>query len=171
MLNFIIAEKLYRKAENEGEMTLQRARMVSRTPLCASVKKMGLYDFVRFGNGTDKDEGLSVKTQSDIFESVLAAIYLDSGSLAQAVTFVEKHLTVLLDAQSTDYKSRLQEYAQAHKLSLVYPEPLRKGELNRPYFEAEAVLGDKYFGKGIGRSKKEAQQIAAKQIYDILVKS
>ena len=84
---------------------------------------------------------------------------------------MEKHLTVLPDAQSTDYKSRLQEYAQAHKLSLVYPEPLRKGELNRPYFEAEAVLGDKYFGKGIGRSKKEAQQIAAKQIYDILVKS
>ena len=171
VLNFIIAEKLYRKAENEGEMTLQRARMVSRTPLCASVKKMGLYDFVRFGNGTDKDEGLSVKTQSDIFESVLAAIYLDSGSLAQAATFVEKHLTVLPDAQSTDYKSRLQEYAQAHNLSLVYPEPLRKGELNRPYFEAEAVLGDKYFGKGIGRSKKEAQQIAAKRIYDILVKS
>ncbi len=171
VLNFIIAEKLYRKAENEGEMTLQRARMVSRTPLCASVKKMGLYDFVRFGNGTDKDEDLSVKTQSDIFESVLAAIYLDSGSLAQAKTFVEKHLTVLPDAQSTDYKSRLQEYAQAHKLSLVYPEPLRKGELNRPYFEAEAILGDKYFGKGIGRSKKDAQQIAAKQIYDILVKS
>ena len=86
-------------------------------------------------------------------------------------TFVEKHLTVLPDAQSTDYKSRLQEYAQAHKLSLVYPEPSRKGELNRPYFEAEAILGDKYRGKGTGRSKKEAQQLAAKQIYDKLIKN
>ena len=117
VLNFIIAEKLYKKAESEGEMTQKRAVMVSREPLCRSVNEMGLYEFVRFGNGTDKDEGLSVKTQSDIFESVLAAIYLDSGSIEKATAFVDKHLSVLPDAQSIDYKSRLQEYAQANKLN------------------------------------------------------
>lgn len=165
VLNFIIAEKLYKKAESEGEMTQKRAVMVSREPLCRSVNEMGLYEFVRFGNGTDKDEGLSVKTQSDIFESVLAAIYLDSGSIEKATAFVNKHLSVLPDAQSIDYKSRLQEYAQANKMPLVYSEPVRKGELNRPYFEAEVILDNRYKGKGTGRSKKEAQQFAAKQIY------
>lgn len=165
VLNFVIAEKLYRQSENEGEMTQKRAVMVSRAPLCRSVTEMGLYNFVRFGNGTDKDEGLSVKTKSDIFESVLAAVYLDSGSIKQAAQFVENHLTLLPEALSTDYKSRLQEYAQANKISLVYPEPRRRGELNRPFFEAEAILDRKIKGFGVGRSKKEAQQAAAKQIY------
>lgn len=165
ILNFVVAEQLFREsAKSEGEMTVLRSRMVSRLPLSEAVNRMGLFSFVRLGKGTEHTEILSAKTQSDIFESILAAIYIDSDSLSKARKFIEQHLNSLSVLAAVDYKSRLQEYAQAKKLSLVYPEPVQKGDLSHPYFEAEAELGGEFRGAGTGNSKKEAQQLAAKEI-------
>ena len=96
ILNFIVADKLYHaQLRDEGEMTMLRARMVSRSPLAEAVKRMDLCPFVRLGKGAEKCDTMPVKIQSDIFESVLAAIYLDSGSMTEAKTFVDTiyHLT------------------------------------------------------------------------------
>ncbi len=108
ILNFIVADKLYHaQLRDEGEMTMLRARMVSRSPLAEAVKRMDLCPFVRLGKGAEKCDTMPVKIQSDIFESVLAAIYLDSGSMAEAKTFVDKHLSLSF-AAAIDYRSRLQ---------------------------------------------------------------
>lgn len=166
ILNFIIAEQLYTaSAKSEGEMTVLRSRMVSRLPLREAVNRMGLYDYVLLGKGTEHTEVLSAKTKSDVFESILAAIYIDSGDISTARRFIVQHLNSLSVLAAVDYKSRLQEYAQAKKISLVYPEPEQKGDPSHPYFEASAVLDGHIKGFGKGSSKKEAQQSAAKEIY------
>ncbi len=168
ILNFIVADKLYHaQLRDEGEMTMLRARMVSRSPLAEAVKRMDLCPFVRLGKGAEKCDTMPVKIQSDIFESVLAAIYLDSGSMTEAKTFVDKHLSLSF-AAAIDYRSRLQEYAQARKITLEYDDPVQKGDQSHPYFIARAVLDNKITGHGEGGSKKEAQQNAAKEIYDKL---
>lgn len=169
ILNFIVADRLYRASmHDEGEMTIMRSRMVSRLPLSEAVAEMKLDDYMMLGKGVEKSETLSVKMRSDIFESMLAAIYLDGG-LSEARKFVCNRLKVSFAAE-IDYRSRLQEYAQARKITLVYSEPVQKGELSHPYFCAEAVLDGKIKGRGEGGSKKEAQQNAAKEIYDKIMR-
>ncbi len=169
ILNFIIAEELfYAAVKDEGEMTARRARLVSRKPLDDAVGKMGLYKYVRFGKGAEMNEFVSEKKRSDIFESVLAAIYLDSKGLTEPKKFIKEHLSGDLTNIMIDYKSRLQEYAQSQKLALEYPRANQSGEANHPYFKAQVILGGRYIGEGEGYSIKEAQQNAAKEVFSMI---
>ena len=170
ILNFIVAEGLYMTAiKDEGEMTVKRAKIVSKKPLCDAITEMGLYKYVRFGKGVVNTEKYSEKAKSDIFESVLAGIYVDSdGDMSVARKFVKTHLKTAISYASTDFKSKLQVYAQARKISLEYLKPTQDGEKHRPHFEAEVVLGGEIRGFGEGFSIKEAQQNAARQVLEKL---
>lgn len=171
ILNFIIAEELfYATVKDEGEMTATRARMVSRKPLDDAVGKMNLYRYVRFGKGAEANEFVSEKKRSDIFESVLAAIYIDSKDMVEPKKFIKEHLCVDLTHITVDYKSRLQEYAQSKKLTLEYPKAVQSGVANHPYFKAQVILDGRYIGEGEGYSIKEAQQNAAKEVFSQLEK-
>ena len=168
ILNFIVAENLFMSAINdEGEMTVKRAKIVSRKPLHDAVCKMDLFQYVRFGKGVTNSESFSQKAKSDIFESLLAAIYIDSNcNMNEARRFIDEHLRLSISQVVTDYKSKLQEYAQARKIPLVYLKAEQSGEKYHPSFSAEAVLGGDIRGVGEGSSIKEAQQNAAREILE-----
>lgn len=95
ILGFLTAEKQYDEIERltDAEMTAWRQRVVSEEPLCAIVSGLDIMRFMRTGNGSKKDAMNSDKNNSDLFEALLAAVYLDSGrSLAAARAFVDRHL-------------------------------------------------------------------------------
>lgn len=168
ILDFLVAEQLFfASVRNEGEMTVKRSRMVSKHPLCEAVVRMDIYKYVRFGKGAENNEFISEKAKSDIFESILAAIYIDSGSIEKAREFIRSHLNNCISLSGCDYKSKLQEYAQARKITLEYPRPEQYGSANRPFFKARAVLGE-IEGVGQGASIKEAQQNAARMVCENL---
>lgn len=157
ILNFIVAERLYfDRLTNEGAMTVVRAKLVSRTPLAKAVEKLKLLDYLRIDGGLTTSQ-LSVKARSNIFESVLAAIYLDSG-IDQCRRFIFDNISTDSIYQ-VDYKSHLQEYLQSQRQSVKY---IVKEIANG--FEAEAISSDNEMGVGTGRRKKEAEQNAARQL-------
>lgn len=158
ILNFVIAKRLFENGANEGEMTKKRSKIVSRTPLKDAVLRLGLLELVRFGKSTD-DKTLSDKSISNVFEALLAAIYLDSGSMSCAEKFMITHLKEIED--EIDYKTEIQEIAQAKKQRVEY-ETNNVGDIRHPYFSSIILIDNVKCGEGQGKSKKEAEKNAAK---------
>ena len=158
ILNFVIAKRLFENGANEGEMTKKRSKIVSRTPLKDAVLRLGLLDLVRFGKSTD-EKTLSDKSISNVFEALLAAIYLDSGSMACAEKFMITHLKEIED--EIDYKTEIQEIAQAKRQRVEY-ETTNVGDIRQPYFSSIIFIDKINCGEGQGKSKKEAEKNAAK---------
>ena len=163
ILDFIVAEELYfALKKDEGEMTTLRARIVSRVPLAEAVDELGLLPYMRIGKGARKDVVYSQKTKSDLFESVLAAIYIDCGrNMDKPREFVQKHIKRSLSLN--DYKSTLQVFVQKN-FAGQYPiyKDIEQSESGKPYFCAEVYINGELKGKGHGLSKKAAEQVAAK---------
>lgn len=157
ILNFLVAEKLYHEQiDDEGTMSVLRSELVSMKPLANAVKNMNLLQYLRIGKGLKKTE-LSLKIQSNIFESILAAIYLDGG-LKDCRNFVFDNLE-FNNILSNDYKTHLQEYVQAYMKGKVIE---YKDSLFGSYYVSELYIDGKLFGTGKGIRKKDAQQEAAK---------
>ncbi len=93
VLNFLVAEHLYSTCEcDEGTLTDRRKEIVSETPLADAVRRMGLMAYYRLGKGARMGMAqFGEKPTSDVFESVLGAVYLDGG-IQPARAFVMRHL-------------------------------------------------------------------------------
>ncbi len=166
VLNFLIAKQLFENGSSEGEMTKKRAKIVSRVPLKEAVLNLGLLSIARFGKGTD-ESSLSDKSISDIFEAILAAIYIDSGSMECAEKFM---LDNLKDIKGEfDYKTDLQELVQANHQKVRY-ETENIGDIHQPFFYSHVYINDEMCGEGKGKSKKEAEKAAAKTAFNKLKK-
>lgn len=155
ILDFVIAEKLFFMRLNEGVMTRRRAAVVSREPLCHAVEDMNILKYYRVGRGIDAQQ-LSVKFKSNLFETIVAALYLDCGMRA-CKKFILAHLR--FDFDDVDYKSRLQEILQAHGKQAKYFD-LQVSE-HPPMFSATVYVDGNLVGEGKGRQKREAQKNAA----------
>ena len=110
---------------------------------------------------------------ADVFEAFMAAIYLDLGyekvkdiALKIIIPYIENPDIMLFN----DYKSALQEAVQTDKTSLEYIVLKESGPAHNKFFEVEVRVGDIVMGKGNGRSKKEAEQEAAKKALSTLSK-
>lgn len=165
ILNFIVAELLFLSSMgDEGQMTEIRAAVVSREPLAAVIRKCGLVDYIRYGNGCEMQYH-SVKFDSNLFEAILGAIYIDGG-MDNAKHFVYNNLGKNISfADKYDYKSKLQEYKQANcnDLELRY-ETVGHGS----GFMSTVYLSGERIGVGSGRKKKEAEREAAKMALNSL---
>ena len=163
VLDFLVSEELYfRLNKDEGEMTEIRSQIVSKEPLCNAVDEMGIFGFMRIGKGAGKDVNKSPKVKSDLFESLLAAVYIDCGrQLSAPREFLKRNLTGGLN--TSDYKSELQNYTQK-RLNGIKPEyeDLEMSD-GRPVFRVCVKINGVVYGKGEGSSKKKAQQNAAKE--------
>ena len=125
ILGFIIAEVIFRRNPDfdEGAMTGMRKNLVSQKPLADAVSAFGLEKYRRLGkNEHDHNVQKTDKTKCDLYEALLAAIYLDGG-MDEARAFVKKTLGNLLEKLESederdlsDYKSRLKEFADKHHL-------------------------------------------------------
>lgn len=171
VLELVVSQMLVERYPdwNEGELSRLRASAVNKKTLAAIAQKLGLGDYVRMSFGEYKTGGRQKNTiLADVFESVLGAIYLDAG-LGAASAFVERYFDVLFAGVDqallfTDYKTRLQELAQAE---LQRPPLYRIIDASGPdhakVFRIEVLIGGQVYGEGTGRSKKQAEQMAAKE--------
>ncbi len=175
VLSVIVSDYIYARFNNlpEGELTKLRASLVCEKSLCGFSRQLGLGTFLRLGKGEEKGGGRERDSiLADAFEAVLAAIYLDS-DLETARNFVMKFVLKELnhtdDEAFKDYKTALQEIIQRNpEESVSYILIGESGPDHDKLFEMEVHLNSNVIGKGIGKSKKQAEQMAAKQALSLM---
>lgn len=176
VLSIIVAEHIYNKYPNmpEGELTRMRASLVCEKTLCSFARELGLGDYLLLGRGEDKNGGRERDSiLADAFEAVLAAIYIDGGMLV-----AKKHIlnTVLRDLEHyndedtfKDYKTTLQEIIQRNpEESVSYSLVEETGPDHDKQFTVAVKLNSNVIGTGTGKSKKQAEQMAAKQALKLM---
>ncbi len=171
ILDFVVAKRLMEINPNahEGTLTKLRAQIVSREPLAKEVEHLDLVRFLIVGKGENKEYIIAQeKIKSDIFESIIGAIYLDSGKIELAEKFVLSKLAPLFDGSAKhpngiDFKSRLNEYASKHDVKVEYVLISAVGEAHCPTFTCEVKVDSTTLGKGVAKTKREAEQQCAKQ--------
>lgn len=173
VLGFLTAEHLYSTfgRRPEGELTKLRSLLVCEGSLYGFAKEIGLGECLLLGKGEEQTGGRDRPSiLSDAFEAVVAAIYLDGGIEAARV-FVLRFISLALKKQSLtdDYKTLLQEEVQKTKGSTVRYELVgESGPDHQKTFICAVILNGKPLGEGSGRSKKEAEQQAAKEALELL---
>ncbi len=176
VLGYVIAEKLYKAYPNddEGTLSLKKQALVSKQPLSKAAISAGLDRFLILGEGEQREKNRT-SISENLFESLVAAIYLDGG-IKNAEKFILKHLDPL-SADITeknvenlvDYKSRLLHIVQQKRLgNIEYDEISRSGPPHAPLFEMAVKLNGKTLATAKGHSHKEAEKTAAKTAITIL---
>lgn len=171
VLSLIVSEYLFKKFKNkhEGKLTRIRAAVVCEASLADVARKLRLNEFLRIGKGEELTGGREKDSLlADCCEALIAAIYLDRG-YDRAKKFVIRNLEEKIELYSNDinyndYKSKLQEYIQRDmNKKITYKVANEYGPDHNKTFEINVYLDDVLYGKGIGKSKKEAEQNAAKE--------
>ena len=167
VVDLVVADYLYsNKKETEGEMTKVRASYVCENALYEYSMSLGLNKYIRVGHGEEKEGGKFKKAiVADIFEALTGAIYLDLGYATARRTVLNVIVPYIENPNITffsDYKSALQEYIQTTEKSLTYNLIKEEGPAHNREFTVEVVIDNIVYGEGVGSSKKEAEQEAAK---------
>ena len=168
ILGMVVAEHLYRNHPDlpEGELTRTRAALVCEESLVEVAHDLGLGDYLKLGKGEEAGGGRTRPSiRADAVEAVLAAVYLDGG-IGSARKIIQKYILSReiegLNSQR-DYKTALQELIQRESgQSLKYRLTGSEGPDHDKRFFVEVDLNGQPVGAGKGRSKKEAEQMAAK---------
>ncbi len=167
---------LFNKFPNltEGELTKTRAAIVCQPTLAKLARKLDLGKMLLLGRGEDVSGGRERDSNlEDTFEAVIGAIYLDGG-WEVARDYVQRQLApefekVKAGAAQKDYKTFLQEIVQRDPLRKIsYVELSVSGPDHMKTFEYAAEIDGKIYGKGTGRSKKIAEQAAAKETLEMI---
>ena len=173
VLELIMSEYLYLKNHaEEGVLTKLRSRYVCENALYEYSLKLGLNEQLLLGHGEQESGGKYRKAiVADIFESFLGAMYLDQG-FEFVKKFIHQYIIEWIEHENIDftedYKSTLQEKVQTDKRSLQYVVIDETGPAHNKEFTVEVRIDDMVYGVGTAHSKKEAEQVAAK---DALKKS
>ena len=175
VLSIIVSEYLYNNYKNmpEGELTKLRASLVCEKTLCIFSKQMNMGDYLFLGKGEANNHGNErASILADAFEAVLAAIFIDGG-MAAAKKHVLKYIIPELENREyelfKDYKTSLQEVIQRNpEERLTYVLIDESGPDHDKRFTVEVHLNSNVIGTGVGRSKKQAEQEAAKQALQLM---
>ncbi len=175
VLELVSSDFLYHKNPDmpEGKLTKKRASLVCEPALAECARDIELQKYILLGKGEEQTGGRDRDSIiSDVMEAVIGAIYLDGG-LEAARRHIFSH--VLEDLKEgvpfKDSKTILQEIIQARGYDdFGYRLAGEKGPDHDKTFMAEAILNGEVIGKGEGRSKKAAEQMAAKEAIDMMSK-
>ena len=168
VLGMTVAEMIFLLNPNmtEGRMTRLRAELVCEKSLADLAKTLDLGSCLMLGRGEDKGGGrYRPSILADTFEAVIAAIYLDGGfkPVAEIISRLLASKAALRDLMSTDHKTSLQEIIQEKAgQTLSYHITDESGPDHLKRFTVEVRLNGGFLGAGSGKSKKEAEQDAAK---------
>jgi ribonuclease-3 len=169
VLNLIISHVIMERFPQcrEGEMTRLRATLVNEKSLAGISKKLGINQYLLLGRGEALRGGSEKRSLiSDAYEALIGAIYLDGG-FDRAFRVVEKHFGPFLDqglGDDGDFKTKVQQISQSRYGCLPrYRLSELKGPQHDKTFGAEIFIEGQPYGYGIGKTKKEAQQKAAKE--------
>jgi ribonuclease-3 len=171
VLDLVSSEYLYRcfPSKLEGDLTQIKSVMVSGKVLTREARRLGLGKYLLLSENEDKSGGRNRSSiLEDAFEALVGAIYLDGG-YRQVRRFLVRELLThskdhYQDARHRNYKSLLLEYTQGN--GLTNPEYIVREEIgpeHRKKFVVEVVLGEDVRGSGEGRTKKSAEQKAARE--------
>lgn len=160
----------------EGDLSKLRASMVNEKTLSWIAKELELGDLLYLGKGEEIGQGREkASLLADAYEAVLGAIYLDRG-FRKAYKVVKKHALLLLkqvtsDGFYKDYKTHLQETAQTlFKMVPKYRMTDESGPDHDKTFQVNILISGEVYGTGSGKSKKEAEQNAAREALEKLEK-
>ena len=151
---------------DEGKLTRIRAYLVREETLCRAAERLGLGGYIHLSVGEERSGGRKKPSiLCDVVEAVLAAVYLDGGfdEAVRIIAFVlkdELRPEVLKD--HLDAKSRLQELMQREGTMPVYEFVSVEGPPHAPVFSYRVLEGERELGAGVGTSKQNAQQAAAR---------
>ncbi|MFQ5587007.1 MAG: ribonuclease III, partial [Thermodesulfobacteriota bacterium] len=167
VVSHIMMERFPKK--NEGDLSRLRARLVSEVTLSSLAREMRLGDYLLLGKGEILDGGREKSSLlADTFEALIAAIYLDGG-FGRVFDFIAERFDTMLnglsvETESRDYKTLLQEYTQGHfRVVPEYRVVDEYGPDHERRFTVHVLIKGERCGEGVGRSKKEAQQRAARE--------
>ena len=171
VLSVITAEYLFKQFPDtdEGFLTRTRAALVCEDALASFSESIGLGDYMYFGKGEAiSNVGKHRKsTIADAFEALIAAIYLDGGmeeAKRFVLPFIQGMLGSVIKTGVEDYKSHLQRIVQqTPEETLKYVLVSEEGPPHDRTFGYEVYLNSNLLGKGKGRSKREAEQVAARE--------
>ena len=176
VLSLIVSSYIYEnfKKMPEGELTRLRSSLVCEKTLCSFSRKLNMGEYLLLGKGERKNGGAERDSiLADAFEAVLAAVYLDGG-MEPARKLVMRFVLAELDgydvkADFKDYKTLLQEIIQRNpEESVTYVLTDEKGPDHDKLFTVEVRLNSNTIGVGTGKSKKDAEEMAAKQALSLM---
>jgi len=168
VLGLVVCQSLYERLPRaqEGELTKIKSAVVSRRTCANVAARLGLTDALVLGQGMEPGERLPRSLAAGVFESIIAAIYLDGG-LEVVREFILTNMDEEMRAATAsdhqfNYKSQLQQYAQRNlNATPVYELLDEKGPDHAKCFEVAVTVGTRQFPGAWGPSKKEAEQKAA----------
>jgi ribonuclease-3 len=171
ILDAVISDYLYSRLDNveEGELTKLRAVIVCERSLAVCGSRISIGSYLRLGKGEENSGGRKRGSIiADALEAVIGAVYLDGGWNVVQNFVIRTFSDLIEDAVSgklhTDYKTEIQEKLQAHgEADISYVIEKEEGPDHDKTFYANLVFQGRVIGSGSGRSKKEAEQQAAKQ--------
>jgi ribonuclease-3 len=172
VLDLVVGHKLMSRFPElrEGELSVTRAQVVSEAGLSEVAGQLGIGAWLMLGKGEEKSGGRSKPSiLADAFEALLAAVYLDGGFVA-AWAIVERLLAQRIETVEFkgfyDFKTRLQETAQARlKATPTYRVVQELGPDHDKRFVVAVTLGTDEWARAVGKSKKEAEQMAAAEAH------
>ena len=168
ILEFLSSELIFQLYPNlsEGEMTILRSNSIKGDKLAEFAHELNLHKFIRFGKGK-QDFKNNAKIHADIFESLVAAIYLDLG-IEEVKTFLKNNIFKFIEnskgIEVKNPKTIIQEYLQSSKRGTI--EYITKQ--NNKQFISSIYHDKNKFGTGIGNTKKESEVNAAENALKLL---
>ena len=176
VLDCLVGLYLYKKYPEmgEGELSKLRAKYVCEEANCDYSLALGLDKLIMLGKGEEEQGGRSrVTVLGDLFEAFLGALYLDTGT-SEVKKILEKYVfpnISISEEYHKDYKSTLQELIQAENRKSVNYEVIKEeGPAHNKTFTVAVFFEKVKLGEGVGHSKKEAEQHAAKEALEKLAK-
>jgi len=172
VLSIIVSDYLYHKYPDmpEGDLTRIRASAVCEKTLGKLAMELELGKYMRLGHGEELSHGRErVSILADAFEALLASMYLDSGSREAVEKFLMPRVIPEIrqfveNGKNKDYKTALQQIVQQERGEILeYVLVGESGPDHAKTFEIEARLNSNVIGHGRGKSKREAEQMAAKE--------
>lgn len=176
VVDLAISHRLMERFPNadEGELSKLRALIVNEEGLARIARKIGLGELLQLGRGEDLTGGREKSSVlADALEAVIGAVYL-GGGMVKVMELVDRFFGEALDGVALgrsgfDYKTLLQEDAQIRlKQSPRYRVVSEKGPDHEKIFEVEVLIGTDVYARSSGRSKKEAEQAAARETLEML---
>ncbi|MFP5224559.1 MAG: ribonuclease III [Actinomycetota bacterium] len=167
VLGIVVTRALYDMYpdEDEGDLAKRRAALVNATVLAEIAREIGLGEHIRLGKGEEMTGGADKGSiLADTFEALLGAVYLDRG-MKRAEKLILKLMLPRIRGDvevARDYKTSLQELASARFGALPEYRVSESGPDHAKRFRAAVFLEGSEYGEGDGRSKKEAEQAAAR---------
>jgi len=166
VLDLVVSEFLYEMDSKltEGQLTRIRSNYVCKKALYTYSMELGLDQYIKLGGSLELSKREIDSIISDVFESFVGALYLDLG-LEAVKEFLSQTVIPHIKDENVffyDYKSELKELCDQDNLEITYEIIKEEGEPHNKTFTMVAIINGKNYGKGVGGSKKEAEQNAAK---------